>query len=59
MFVDNHMRQWLVDDNINIQNMYSVRIFSKENIKEFELFLNNIENDVSEEHKVIVRDIYH
>ncbi len=58
MFVDNLMHQWLVDEKINIQAKYPVKIYSKSNLSNFKGYLEGIERDISEEQKKIVNEIY-
>jgi hypothetical protein len=58
MLVDNLMHQWLVDEKINIQSKYPVKVYSKSNLGDFKSYLAEIESDISEEQRKIVDEIY-
>jgi hypothetical protein len=58
IFVDNLMYQWLIDENIDIESKYAVRVFSKANLEDFREYLNCVERDISVEQKKIVNEIY-
>lgn len=58
IFVDNSMYQWLIDEKIDIESKYVVKVFSKAILEDFREYLDGIERDISVEQKRIVDEIY-
>lgn len=58
MFVDRVMMTWLLDRDVNISNRYSFSVFSAERWDEFHQYLNNLDENISEEVDLFLKLAY-
>lgn len=58
IYIDNTMRQWLRSGNIALEKRYPVRLFSKENIKEMGRYLQEIEDGITPDLRLLIKQVY-
>jgi len=59
IFVDNTMRQWIQEKDINFTKRFNARCFSQSNVDEMLAWLDELEESISHDIKGIVAEIYY
>lgn len=58
IFVDNTMRQWLDEKDVDFSKRFSVRCFSQVNLDEMSTWLDELEENISQDIRSLVGEIY-
>jgi len=58
IFIDKAMMQWCKDPDVDVLKPYSTKLFSADNWNEFHLYLDGIEQKISDEQKEALKIVY-
>lgn len=58
IFVDNTMRQWLDERDVDFSKRFNVRCFSQSNLDEMLVWLDELEDNISQDIRSLIAEIY-